>query len=175
MKSPFSRADRAWRAVALLQQAARQRDTRGSAVEPVAHTLSAPWAGIAARAGGLIGAHAAGGRGRGAQKEPTAGTSRAPRRVRIPHLSRSTSVCQRCMHSNDASIYYLCVGLFGGGIAECHSTATVLGVSRTTLQRRAPHSRARASNPTKDGCLITLSVGSQESNKRKTAAACLRS
>ena len=127
MKSPFSRADRAWRAVALLQQAARQRDTRGSAVEPVAHTLSAPWGGIAARAGGLIGAHAAGGRGRGAQREPTAGTSRAPRRVRIPHLSRSTSVCQRCMHSNDVSIYYLCVGLFGGGIAECHSTREYSG------------------------------------------------
>ena len=172
MKSPFARADRAWRAVALLQQAARQRDTRGSAVEPVAHTLSAPWGGIAARAGGLIGAHAAGGRGRGAQKEPTAGTSRAPRRVRIPHFSRSTSVCQRCMHANDVSIYYLCVGLFGGGIAECHSTR---GVPNHTLQRRAPHSRARASNPTKDGCLITLSVGSQESNKSKTAAACLRS
>jgi len=135
MKSPFSRADRAWRAVALLQQAARQRDTRGSAVEPVAHTLSAPWGGIAARAGGLIGAHAAGGRGRGAQKEPTAGTSRAPRRVRIPHFSRSTSVCQRCMHSNDVSIYYLCVGLFGGGIAESPSAtvprSTSIGLNLT--------------------------------------------
>jgi hypothetical protein len=174
MKSPFSRADRAWRAVALLQQAARQRDTRGSAVEPVAHTLSAPWGGIAARAGGLIGAHAAGGRGRGAQKEPTAGTSRAPRRVRIPHFSRSTSVCQRCMHSNDVSIYYLCVGL-SVELWRHRRVPQYSGCPNHTLQRRAPHSRARASNPTKDGCLITLSVGSQESNKSKTAAACLRS
>ena len=171
MKSPFSRADRAWRAVALLQQAARQRDTRGSAVEPVAHTLSAPWGGIAARAGGLIGAHAAGGRGRGAQQGPTAGTSRAPRRVRIPHFSRSTSVCQRCMHSNDVSIYYLCVGLLRWRhrrVPQYSGCPEPLATASAKLPRPCVE-------PNKVGCLITLSVGSQESNKRKTAAACLRS
>ena len=56
---------------------------------------------IVERAGGFIGSREAGSRGRGGHQEPTAWASRAPRRVRIPHLGRSTSVGQRCTHAND--------------------------------------------------------------------------
>jgi hypothetical protein len=64
-------------------------------------TSSALWGDIVERAGGFIEPREAGSRGRGVQQEPTAWASRAPRRVRIPHLGRSTSVGQRCTHAND--------------------------------------------------------------------------
>ena len=63
--------------------------------------LSSLWGDIVQRAGDFIGSREAGSRGRGVQQEPTVWTSRAPRRVRSPHLSRSTSVGQRCAHAND--------------------------------------------------------------------------
>ncbi len=104
-KTPFSQADRAWREVALLQQAGHGQDAPRVAAHwkqrRQTRTSSALWGDIVGRAGGFIGPREAGIRGRGGHQEPTAWASRAPRRVRIPHLGRSTSVGQRCTHAND--------------------------------------------------------------------------
>jgi hypothetical protein len=106
-KPPFSQADRAWREVALLLQARHGHDATRVAAQweqrRKSRTSFALWGDVVERAGGLIGPREAGSRGRGGQQEPTAWTSRAPRRVRIPHLSRSTSVGKRCTHANAAA------------------------------------------------------------------------